>query len=105
MEKFPREFSESTKNEFRLRRRIRKGEFLDKIIIDKGCYEICGGGFEHRIEFIDLDCYNRDDKEHSLVVKIPIPITFDEEWFEKFKKLNLDEISVLGFIKAGAIKK
>lgn len=57
------------------------------------------------VPFFSLYCYDaHDDEENVIEVKIPTPITFDEKWFEKIKKINLDPLSVLFFIKAGAIK-
>ena len=71
-------------NYISLMNRIRKGEFLDKINIDKQICEVRdggGGGCVFGVPFFSLYCY--DDEENSVEVKIPTPITFDEKWFEK----------------------
>ena len=42
------------------------------------------------IEFITLDFseINKKNEDYDLVY-LPIPVRFDEEWFELFKNLNL----------------
>lgn len=62
--------------------------------IKKNHYVISGGGFDPATDkgFISLDGYNSSDEEDDIIfLDIPIPIRFDDEWFEEFKNLNLKE--------------
>ena len=47
---------------------------------------------------------NSDDGSDGIAVRFPLPLRFDEEWFIKYKELNLDVGSIISYYLEGFIK-
>ena len=81
--------------------KINSGFYLDKINID-GKFEI----WEQEEKCLVLLCCNgkSDDGSDGLAVRLPLPLRFDEEWFKKYKELNLNRGSFISYYLDGYLK-
>ena len=64
--------------------------YLDKINIE-GKFVICSTG-------------KSEDGSDGIAVCLPLPLKFDEEWFNKYKELNLTRGGIISFYLEGFIK-
>ena len=84
-----------------LQEKLVLGFYLDKINID-GKFEI----WEQNKEDLVLVCSTgkSEDGSDGIAVRLPLPIRFDEEWFNKYKELNLYRGSIISYYLEGFIK-
>ena len=82
--------------------KLESGFYLDKINIDGREFEI----FEKTKEYLVLLCKNGDpdDAGDGLAVRLPLPLRFDEEWFKKYKEINITRGSVICYHIEGYLK-
>ena len=82
--------------------KLASGFYLDKINIDGREFEIC----EKTKEYLVLLCKNGDpdDGGDGLAVRLPLPLRFDEEWFKKYKGINITRGSVTSYHIDGFLK-
>ena len=73
--------------------KIKSGFYLDKISINADEVEAYKGKDNIRLIFMNgilLDDGNIvEDGGDYVSIYLPLPLRFDEEWFEKYKKINL----------------
>ena len=83
-------------------KKLESGFYLDKISID-GKFEL----WEQEEKCLVLLCCNgkSDDGSDGLAVRLPLPFRFDEEWFKKYKEINLNRGSVKCYYLEGYLKK
>ena len=76
--------------------------YLDKINIDGIEFEV----YEKNKECFVLLCKtgNSDDGSDGLAVRLPLPLRFDEEWFMKYKEINLSVGSIIAYNMEGFLK-
>ena len=76
-----------------IREKLKSGFYLDKINID-GKFKI----WKQKENCLVLVICN------GLVIRLPLPLRFDEEWFKKYKKLNLSVGSIICFYQNKYLK-
>ena len=75
--------------------KLKSGFYLDKINID-GKFEIWKKKKEKCL--VILCCNGKsDDGSDGLAVRLPLPLRFDEEWFKKYKEINMSRGSVISY--------
>ena len=82
--------------------KLKSGFYLDKINIDGREFEI----YEKTKEYLVLLCKNGDpdDGGDGLAVRLPLPLRFDEEWFKKYKEINISRGSIIAYNMEGFLK-
>ena len=82
--------------------KLKSGFYLDKINID-GKFEL----WEQEEKCLVLLCCNgkSDDGSDGIAVRLPLPLRFDEEWFKKYKEINLTRGSVICYYLEEYLKK
>ena len=83
--------------------KINSGFYLDKINID-GEFDILRKDEKELI----LRCYSDkplDDDLNGCDVYLPLPIRFDEEWFKKFKEMNIIKANLIAYSLDGVLMK
>ena len=83
--------------------KLKSGFYLDKINIDGTEFEV----YEKNKECLVLLCKTgiSDDGSDGLAVRLPLPLRFDDEWFTKYKEINLSVGSIIAYNMEGFIKK
>ena len=86
---------------FNINEKLKSGFYLDKINID-GKFEI----WEQEEKCLVLLCCSgkSDDGSDGLAVRLPLPLKFDEEWFKKYKEINITRGSVICYHIDGFLK-
>ena len=84
-----------------MHQKLKSAFYLDKINID-GKFEI----WEQEEKCLLLLCCNgkSDDGSDGLAVRLPLPLRFDEEWFKKYKRINITRGSVICYHIDGFLK-
>ena len=84
---------------FNINEKLKSGFYLDKINID-GKLEIW------KKKCLVILCCNgkSDDGSDGLAVRLPLPLRFDEEWFKKYKEINMSRGSVISYYLEGFLK-
>ena len=88
--------------------KLESGFYLDKISIDAEAVDSYKGKnyirlvFKHCFE-LDGDIY--EDGGDYVSVYLPLPLRFDEEWFKKYKELNLTVESIKNYVFEEYLKK
>ena len=84
-----------------LQEKLESGFYLDKINID-GKFEI----WKQEQKCLVLLCCNgkSDDGSDGLVVRLTLPLRFDEEWFKKYKEEIITRGSVICYHIDGFLK-
>ena len=82
--------------------KLASGCYNDKINIDGREFEL----YEKNKECLVLLCKNGDPDDGSdcLVVRLPLPLRFDKEWFKKYKEINITIGSVICYHIDGYLK-
>ena len=67
--------------------RLKSGFYLDRISINGTEFEV----YEKNEECLVLLCKtgNSDDGSDGIAVRLPLPLRFDEEWFKKYREINI----------------
>ena len=82
--------------------KLKLGFYLDKISIDAD--EVKVYKKENYIRLLFMHGIHLDDGKivedggDYVSVYLPLPLRFNEEWFKKYKKLNLTEKSIKAFV-------
>ena len=81
--------------------KINSGFYLDKINID-GKFEL----LEQEEKCLVLLCCNgkSDDGSDGLAFRLPLSLRFDEEWFKKYKEININKGSIISYYLDGYLK-
>ena len=82
--------------------KLASGYYIDKINIDGKEFEV----YEKNKKELVLLCItgNSDDGSDGIAVRFPLPLRFDEEWFLKYKEINLSRGSIMSYYLEGFIK-
>ena len=85
-----------------LQEKLESGFYLDKINIDGREIEV----YEKNEKELVLLFKNGkiDDGGDSLAVRLPLPFRFDEEWFNKYKDVNISCGSIIACYLEGLLK-
>ena len=83
-------------------------KYIDKINIDSDEFRISKEEGSIRLEFINGllldDGFMVEDGGDYVYIYLPLPLRFDQEWFEKYKKVNLNEDTIRNCISEEYIK-
>ena len=84
-----------------LQEKLVSGFYLDKINIE-GKFVIWGQNKEDLV--LVCSTGKSEDGSDGIAVCLPLPLKFDEEWFNKYKELNLTRGGIISFYLEGFIK-
>ena len=92
---------EDSRVEDNIHEKLKSGFYLDKISIDADGVDVYKEESNVRLVFmhgIHLDDGSIvEDGGDYVSVYLPLPLRFNEEWFKKYKELNLTEESIKAF--------
>ena len=91
-----------------IKEKLESGYYIDKISIDADGVVACKEEKYVRLVFMHgilLDDGKMvEDGGDYVSVYLPLPLRFDEEWFKKYKELNLTVESIKGYDIEGYLK-